>query len=135
MKKKRVYNLFCPDCEKPLGGKSMYCREHAARHRKPPKKAKCVRRPDETLAEYNRRRWAEVRKPIERAKNAGQRHCQFCGLMLWSRMAGARSQRYCEDCRKDPETRRYLRNLYMRRYNQKKNGWDVDSLKLAEEIT
>jgi hypothetical protein len=78
-----------------------------------------------------RRRKAVLKR---RVVLVGKAKCEFCGRRLASENAGLKVKRYCAPCKKDPEVRRHLRNLYMRRYFQKKRGNEPESIIHAEDI-
>lgn len=95
---------------------------------------KVSREPGESLLEYNRRRYHMRTKFIRRAIKAGNKKCQFCGLLLRSKLSGPRASKYCVDCRNDPATKRYIMQAYRRRSLQKKAGAEQEKLIFAEDI-
>lgn len=54
-------------------------------------------------------------------------------VLLASKTVGMKRKRYCDTCLKDPDVRRFLRNLYQRRYQQKRRGTEQDSLTIDED--
>lgn len=92
------------------------------------------RNKDETLQEYDRRRWVLRRTHQRREKTMGDAKCNFCGILMASKFVTLKSKKYCQTCRKDPGVKRHLRNLYQQRFKQKKRGETQDSLNFAEDI-
>lgn len=46
----------------------------------------------------------------------------FCEVKLASLSVKVRQKKYCDTCRTNPKVKRYLQNLYHRRWKQKKKG-------------
>lgn len=84
----------------------------------------------ERSKELNRLSYMRTRRHVRRAEWMGDRRCVFCEIMMKSRTVKLRQRRYCDSCKNDPKCKSYLRNLYMRRYRQKKNGEPVEEITL-----
>ena len=70
----------------------------------------------------DRNRWRTHRRYLRRSKTLQDARCPFCEVSLASRSVSMKHRRFCQDCKKDPIVRRYMRNFYMRRWRQKKLG-------------
>ena len=87
----------------------------------------------EAINARGRARWAAKKRYQRRAAKLGKRKCAFCRILLASKYVRIKCKKYCDRCKADPEVRRYLRNLYQRRFHQKRAGGGVDSLTRAED--
>lgn len=72
--------------------------------------------------ETNRKSWHKTKKYRRRAKTIGDRICMFCEIKLSSETVGMKRTKYCQNCKENPKVKAYLRNLYIRRWRQKKLG-------------
>lgn len=69
-----------------------------------------------------RKSWHNKKKFMRRAKTIGDRKCMFCEIRLASGTVEMRCRKYCQNCKTDLRVQAYLRNIYMRRHNQKNRG-------------
>lgn len=91
----------------------LYAREFRKKHK-------------ERLALKEKNRYLLKKRYQRRAKQLGDRRCMFCYRFLATATRGPgkmpKLTTKCEDCRKDPRVKAYLRNLYMRRFHAKQKG-------------
>lgn len=87
----------------------------------------------DAINERGRARWKATKRYVRRADTLRKRKCAFCGILLKSKLVRIKQKRFCDGCIDDPQVWRHLRNLYQRRWYQKKVGIEQDSLTLAED--
>ena len=79
----------------------------------------------------DRNRWRLKRRYQRRAKTLGDKRCMFCDGLLSIEI---KCTKYCKSCKKDPHVKAYLRNIYTRRWREKKkNGIATELIVLSKQ--
>ena len=76
----------------------------------------------------DRRSYHKVKKYKRREKYLGNRKCEFCKRKLSAKICKMGQKKYCDLCLWSSNVRRYLQNLYVRRWRQKKKGLPLEPI-------
>ena len=97
---------------------AQYARTYRAKHK-------------EHMNIYDRNRWRLSRRFLRKAKTIGDKRCMFCSSLLSLEL---KCTKYCMSCKKDPHVKAYLRNIYTRRWREKKkNGIATELIILSKQ--
>ena len=97
---------------------AQYARTYRAKHK-------------EHMNLYDRNRWRLSRRFLRKAKTIGDKRCMFCDSHL---VMEFKRTKYCASCKKDPHVKAYLRNIYTRRWREKKkNGIATELIILSKQ--
>ena len=88
----------------------------------------------EVVREIDKRSYHKVKKYKRRAKYLGNRRCEFCKRKLSAKICRMGQKKYCDLCLWNSSVNRYLQNLYVRRWRQKKKGLPQEPI-LFKNIT
>lgn len=97
---------------------AQYARAYRAKHK-------------EHMNLYDRNRWRLKRRYVRKEKTIGDKKCMICGSHL---VFEFKCTKYCASCKKDPHVKAYLRNIYIRRWREKKkNGVATEPIILTKQ--